>query len=125
MSVLQNRSNRAEEILQGRFIQKKMEETSREIQKTQDQTMSSFKSSFWNDRTFSVSNGELTYKHDKRNRFVDMRTRTSKNGTKQPKKARIVHNKIIWGQYNFLVRELAFGYTEAAKNEIKSLEGKQ
>lgn len=122
MSIIENRSKRMDEILQGKFIHKKLEETGREIQKRQDQVMTSFKSSFWNNRIFSISNGVLTYRHDKRNRFVDMRTRTSKNGTKYRKKSKVVHNKIIWGQYNLLVRELSFGYTQTVKEEIKSLE---
>ncbi len=84
--------------------------------------MSSFKSSFWNNREFSVSNGKLTYTHDKKHRYLDMRTRAKKDGTKSRKKSRSIHNKIIWGEYNYLTRELAYGYTDAIKNELKNLE---
>ena len=122
MNVLQERQKRAEEILQGKFITRKLEETSKEIDKLQSQGMSDFRSSFWNNRSFSVSNGKLTYKHDKRHRFVDMKTRMRKDGSKNRKKSRAIHNKIIWGQYNYLTRELAFGYTDAVKSEIQSLE---
>lgn len=122
MNVLQERQKRAEEILQGKFIQRKLEETSKEIDRLQTQEMSDFRSSFWNNRAFSVSNGKLTYKHDKRHRFVDMKTRMRKDGSKNRKKSRSIHNKIIWGQYNYLTRELAFGYTDAIKAEIQSLE---
>ena len=122
MNVLQERKKRAEEILQGKFIQRKLEETSKEIDRLQTQEMSDFRSSFWNNRSFSVSNGKLTYKHDKRHRFVDMKTRMRKDGSKNRKKSRSIHNKIIWGQYNYLTRELAFGYTDAIKAEIQSLE---
>lgn len=121
MNVLQERQKRAEEILQGKFIQRKLEETSKEIDKLQTQGMSDFRSSFWNNRSFSVSNGKLTYKHDKRHRFVDMKTRMKKDGSKNRKKSRAIHNKIIWGQYNYLTRELAYGYTDAVKSEIQSL----
>ena len=122
MNVLQERQKRAEEILQGKFIQRKLEETSKEIDRLQTQEMSDFRSSFWNNRAFNVSNGKLTYKHDKRHRFVDMKTRMRKDGSKNRKKSRAIHNKIIWGQYNYLTRELAFGYTDAIKAEIQSLE---
>ena len=122
MNVLQERQKRAEEILQGKFIQRKLEETSKEIDRLQTQEMSDFRSSFWNNRSFSVSNGKLTYKHDNRHRFVDMKTRMRKDGSKNRKKSRAIHNKIIWGQYNYLTRELAFGYTDAIKAEIQSLE---
>jgi hypothetical protein len=121
MSVLQERNKRAEEILQGKFITRKLEETSKEIDKLQRKGMSDFRSSFWNNRSFSVSNGQLTYKHDKRHRFVDMKNRMRKDGTKNRKKSRAIHNKIIWGQYNYLTRELAYGYTEAVKSEIQNL----
>lgn len=121
MNVLQERKKRAEEILQGKFIQRKLEETSKEIDRLQTQEMSDFRSSFWNNRSFSVSNGKLTYKHDKRHRFVDMKTRMRKDGSKNRKKSRSIHNKIIWGQYNYLTRELAYGYTDAVKAEIQSL----
>ena len=121
MNVLQERQKRAEEILQGKFIQRKLEETSKEIDRLQTQEMSDFRSSFWNNRSFSVSNGKLTYKHDKRHRFVDMKTRMRKDGSKNRKKSRSIHNKIIWGQYNYLTRELAYGYTDAVKAEIQSL----
>lgn len=121
MNVLQERQKRAEEILQGKFITRKLEETSKEIDKLQTQGMSDFRSSFWNNRSFSVSNGKLTYKHDKRHRFVDMKTRMKKDGSKNRKKSRAIHNKIIWGQYNYLTRELAYGYTDAVKSEMQSL----
>jgi hypothetical protein len=122
MNLLQRRYNRAEEILQGKFIRKKLQETSRDIQQLQDKQMSSFSSDFWNNRQFKVSDGQLVHTHDKRQRFVDMKTRTDKDGNRKRKKSYAVHNRIIWGQYNNLTRELAYGYTEAAKEELRQLE---
>ena len=122
MSLLSQRSQRMEEVLQGKFIHSKLEETSKEIDKLQRKEISSFNSSFWNNRTFQVSNGVLTYTHDKRNRFLDMKTRARKDGSKHRKKSRSIHNKIIWGQYSYLTRELAFGYTDAVRNDLKKLE---
>ena len=122
MSLLSERNKRTEEVLQGKFIHTKLVETSKEIDKLQRKEMASFKSSFWNDRQFNVANGQLVYKHTKTHRYLDMRTRAKKDGTKTRKKSRSIHNKIIWGEYNYLTRELAYGYTEAIKNDLKKLE---
>jgi len=122
MDLLKQRENRAEEILQGKFIRKVLEETSSDIQRLQNKVMSSFSSDFWNTRQFKVSDGQLVHTHDKRQRFVDMRSRIDKKGNKHKKKSYVVHNRIIWGQYNNLTRELAFGYTDAVKSELKQLE---
>ena len=62
MNVLQERQKRAEEILQGKFIQRKLEETSKEIDRLQTQEMSDFRSSFWSNRAFNVSNGNIENK---------------------------------------------------------------
>ncbi|WP_298119288.1 hypothetical protein [Flavobacterium sp.] len=122
MNVLEKRQNRSEEILQGKFIRKVLEETSRDIQKAQNQRMSSFRSEFWNNRQYKVSDGQLVHMHDKRQRFVDMRTRADNKGNKNKKKSYVVHNRIIWGQYNNLTRDLAYGYTDAVKDELRKLE---
>ena len=121
MNVLQERQKRAEEILQGKFIQRKLEETSKEIDRLQTQEMSDFRSSFWNNRAFSVSNGKLTYKHDKRHRFVDMKTRNTPKG-KVRKKSHPIHNRIIWGHYNNIIKELHFGFTNAVKEELRNIQ---
>jgi hypothetical protein len=121
MNVLAQRQNRSDEVLKGKFVHRALTDTSKEIDKLQRQKMSDFRSSFWNNRTFSVADGRLTYKHDKRHRFVDMKNRTRKDGSKTRKKNQTIHNKIIWGQYNYLTRELAYGYTDAIKAELQSL----
>lgn len=122
MGILQDREKRSEEIRQGRFIHSRLEETAKEINKLQQKAMSGFKSEFWNNRTFSVSGGKLVHQHHKAQRFLDMKSHTGKDGNRQRKKSRVVHNKIIWGKYNYLVRELAFGYSEAVKEEFSNME---
>lgn len=122
MGILQDRAKRTEEIMQGKFIHSKLQETAKEINELQTKAMSGFKSEFWNDRSFSVSGGKLVHQHHKAQRFLDMKTHTGKDGNRQRKKSRVVHNKIIWGKYNYLVRELAFGYTEAVIEDLKKLE---
>jgi hypothetical protein len=41
---------------------------------------------------------------------------------KHKKKSHPIYNKIVWGHYNNIVRELAYGYTDAVKAEMRSLE---
>ena len=122
MSKLDDRSNRMEEILQGKFIRRALQDTARTIDQIQAKNMSGFKQDFWKNRTFIVSDGELTHKHSTRQRFLDMRTRANSSGNKQKKKSRVVHNKIIFGTYNYLVRELAFGFTDAVKEELRTID---
>ena len=121
MSLLQNRSNRTEEILQGKFIRKTLDETGKEIERIQRKVTNGFKSDFWNNATFTVTEDSLVHQHDKRQRFLDMRTRATKTGSKKKKKSRVIHNRVIFGQYNMLIRELTFGYTDAVKDELRQL----
>ena len=122
MGLLQKRSERTDEILQGKFIRNKLKETGDDIQRIQRKVTSGFKSEFWNTATFTVADTTLVHQHNKRQRFLDMRTRADKNGNKKKKKSRIIHNKVIYGQYNYLIRELVFGYTEAVKEEVRNLQ---
>jgi hypothetical protein len=121
MDVLKQRNKISEEILQGIFIQNKLFAMSKSVKGIQDKKMNSFNSSFWNKRTYISSGNKLILQHDKRERFLDMRTRTGKTGTKNPKKNQVVHNKIIWGQYGFLVRELAYGYTDEVRKNLLNI----
>lgn len=121
MNVLQNRANRSDEILQGKFIRSKLKEVAQEIDKSQKKAISGFKSSFWHNNVFNVSDNQMTLLHDNRERFVDMRTRLGKSGNRNKKKNHPIHNKIIWSQYNYLTRQLAYGYTEAVKEELRQI----
>jgi hypothetical protein len=121
MDVLKERNKITEEILQGIFIQRSLFAMSKNVKQIQDKKMNSFHSDFWNKRIFITSGNSLILQHDKRERFLDMRTRIGKTGTKNPKKSQMVHNKIIWGQYGFLVKELAHGYTEAVRKDLLNI----
>ena len=125
MSLAQTRDRFSTDIIERRFIKKTLQDVGKDIDKAQRNYMSSrgFENNDWfSDRGFKVSDGEMEYTHLKKHRFVDMKTRMRKDGSKNRKKSRSIHNKIIWGQYNYLTRELAFGYTDAIKAEIQSLE---
>jgi hypothetical protein len=122
MNVLAKRTTRTDEVLEGKFIRRVLEETAKEIDETQRKAMQGFNSDFWNNRAFVITSNQLTLTHDKRIRFVDMKNRLRKDGSKTRKKSYVVHNRIIMGKYNYLVRELAYGYTDAVKAELGSLE---
>ena len=82
-------------------------------------TSRGFESPSWGDRSFSVSDSVLSYQHLGRHRFVDIKTRNTKQGKKR-KKNHPIHNRIIFGHYNNIVRELKYGFTEAIKEEYNN-----
>lgn len=113
-----------DEILQGRFAKRVFAETAVSMNKAVSSTMSKrgFESPEWERRSFQTSDTALTYQHPVQTRFVDMRTRNSKSG-KRKKKSHPVHNRIVFGHFSEVTREFAFGFTEAAKNELRELDG--
>lgn len=112
-----------DEILKGRFAKRVFTDTAVDIDKAQTKYMNSrgFESPEWNDRTFQTSSSALVVQHLGRHRFVDMKTRNSKAGKKR-KKSHPIHNKIMFGNYNNIIRELKYGYTDAVVEQMKSLE---
>lgn len=112
------------EILEGRFIKRVLTEEAQNIDSAQVKYMAGagFEDAGWfSGRSFDVSESALAYAQQLRHRFVDMRTRNSKKG-KVRKKAHPVYNKIIYGHYNNIVRQLKFGFTDAVKEELHQLE---
>lgn len=108
------------EILKGRFIKRVFSETSVDIEKAVNKEITSrgFESTEWSDRSFTVSDSALSYQHLGRHRFVDMKTRNTKQGKKH-KKNHPIHNRIIFGHYNNIVRELRYGFTDAVVEQMK------
>ena len=124
MSLLDSREQLSDQILEGRFIRKVSQTMAHDLDLAQSNFMSSrgFESEDWySGRGFVATESGLDYSHLKKHRFVDMKTRTSKKGIKR-KKAHPVHNRIIWGHYNNLIKELHFGFTAAVKEELRKLE---
>lgn len=124
MDLLESRENLSDQILEGRFIRRVLQDTAKDIDQAQRSYISGrgFENSDWNtDRGFTVNQNELGYTHLKKHRFVDMKTRTSKSG-KNRKKSHPIHNRIIWGHYNNVIKELHFGFTNAIKEELRNLE---
>ena len=73
-------------------------------------------------RGFTATETALEYSQKLKHRFVDMKTRKDSKGNKKRKAQHPIHNKIVWGHYNNIVHELAHGYTDAVKQELKGIE---
>jgi hypothetical protein len=124
MTPIQSRENLSDQILEGRFIRSVLQDTAKDIDKAQRKYISGrgFENEDWNSgRGFMVSTDTLDYTHLKKHRFVDMKTRTTSKGKKR-KKSHPIHNRIIWGHYNNVIKELHFGFTNAVKEELRNLE---
>lgn len=124
MSLLDKRAQISEDILKKRFIRRVMQEAATDIDKAQRMYMTSrgFENADWHSgRSFEINDQGLDYSHLKKLRFVDMKTRKTKEGIVR-KKSHPVHNKIIWGHYNNIIKELHFGFTEAIKEELRTIE---
>ncbi len=124
MSLIESRENLSQQILERRFIRRVLQDTSKDIDKAQRSYMSGrgFENNDWySGRGFVVSENTLGYTHLKKHRFVDMKTRTSKKG-RNKKKSHPVHNRIIWGHYNNVIKELHFGFTNAVKEELRNMQ---
>jgi hypothetical protein len=123
MSLIDSRENFSDQILERRFIRKVLQGTSKDIDQAQRKYISGrgFENNDWNSgRSFTVSENELGYTHLKKHRFVDMKSRNTKTGKKR-KKSHPIHNRIIWGHYNNVIKELHFGFTNAVKEELRNL----
>lgn len=113
-----------DDILQGRFIKRVLSTAVHDINLAQVKYMSGhgFDNPDWvSERDFIASESALEYSQLLKHRFVDMRTRNTKEG-KVKKKSHPIHNKMIFGHYNNIIRELTVGYTDAVKDELRQLE---
>lgn len=112
------------EVLEGRFIKRTLQEAAHDIDVAQVRYMGShsFDNPNWiSGRTFAASETALDYFQMKKVRFVDMRQISKKMG-KYKKKSHPIHNKIVWAHYNNIIRELKFGFTDSVKEQLKQLE---
>lgn len=110
----------SEELLQQRFIARILREEGANIKEAQTSTMASrgFTSrEFFQERSFSVSDNILGYEHLKKHRYVDMKSRLTKEG-KVRKKSHPIHNRILFGHANNIVFRLSVEYTQRMKAMI-------
>ncbi|MFL9844754.1 hypothetical protein [Flavobacterium rhizosphaerae] len=114
-----------DEILEGRFIRRVLTDYSNDVNLAQVQYIGShnFSNADWiSDRTFDVQENALQYSQKLKHRFVDMKF-IGQGEARHKKKAHPIYNRIMWGHYNNIVRELAYGFTEAVKEDLRKLEG--
>ncbi|MDC7994475.1 hypothetical protein [Altibacter sp. HG106] len=100
-----------------RFISRVLLEESQDMDQAQRRIMSSRgfgDGKMYNDRKYSVQDTELVYEHLPEHRFTDMSTRNTGTG-KRRKKSHPIHNKVMYGFANNVVRRLNVGYTTAVK----------
>ena len=125
MNPIDSREQFSNQILEQRFIRSVLRNTASEIDDAQKQYMSGRgfeKNEWYSGRGFTVSENTMTYSHLSKHRFVDMKYRNSKKGKTKKKTAHPVHNRIIYGHYNNIIKELHFGFTEAVKEEMRNLQ---
>jgi hypothetical protein len=119
MNLLSNREGTStNDVLERRFIGNILREEAAELDSNQVKLMSSrgfTTSKFYDSRGFDVLDGhKLQYTHAKELRFIDMKRRTSKSGTKT-KVSHPIHNKPIYSMLNNAMRRLSFEYTKKMK----------
>ena len=68
----------------------------------------------------NADDSTLKHKHPQRHRFIDMKIR-QKEGRQQKKRAYPIHNRILFGHANNVVRRLSFGFTEDIKNMMQQI----
>lgn len=74
---------------------------------------------FYSDISVDAHGTTLTHEHLLRHRFVDMKTRNTKQGKKR-KKHHPLHNRQIFGYLNNIIHRIQFDFSEEIINMIKS-----
>lgn len=119
MNIFEKRAGSGDTSLEKRFIAQVLQEEAKEITAEQDKIFSRFNNTDWkNNRSFEVKGTTLEEKHLPKHRFVDMKTRETRAG-KIKKRNYPVHNKIMYGHANNIVRGISYGFTEQVKAEMK------
>lgn len=109
------------DIAKQRFITHSLNKVAKEWETIQTREMSArgFENNDWySGRGFTVTEDKLEVTHLKKHRFVDMKTRSTKSGNKIKKHNHPIHNRIAYGMYNQLVKELSYGLTQSVKDEM-------
>src|SRR5690606_14673822 len=106
MNLIDKRKDNARLIAEGRFIRKVLSEESQSILDAQKQVMTerSFDSpEFFSKPNFVVNKDTAKLTFYTAHRFVDMKTRKTKDGIKK-RKAHPIYNRIIFGHIPNIVR---------------------
>lgn len=125
MNRLERRNNSQENlILEKRYIRTVLREEGQDILREQTRKMSGwgFKSrELFSSRKMDATDTVLSYEHLAKHRFIDMKRRRSSKGVIN-KKNRPVHNRILYGYANNIVRRISFGFTESTREIMKGIE---
>lgn len=119
MRLLEERETK-DLIIKNKFLRQQLQEVSEDIDDAQVSIMQrrGFRSrDFYDDRSFRVTDHTMELTHKAKERFVDMRTRETDNGSRK-KISHPIHNKPIFGYANSLIKRLHFGFTNAVKEEL-------
>jgi len=109
-------------ILERRFIRTVLREEGQDIYREQTRKMSTFKSrELFTSRKIDATDTVLSYEHLAKHRFIDMKRRRTAKGIIN-KKNYPIHNRILYGFANNIVRRLSFGFTEATREIMQGIE---
>jgi hypothetical protein len=120
MNITDRRKGISEAVIKDKFIRQQLQEEGAEIDKATNSIMSrrGFKSADWfSKRGITVEGNNMVLRHKPKHRFVDMRSRQTKQGKKN-KKSHPIHNRILYGHANDIIKRLHFGFTQAVKEEL-------
>lgn len=124
MSLLDKRNNNQDNlILEKRFIRTVLKEEGQDLLKEQSRQMNRFgfsSRSFYADRKIDVTDTMLKMDHLAKHRFVDMKRRETKQGVKK-KKSYPIHNRLLFGYANNVVRRISFGFTEETIEMMRNI----
>jgi|SRR5690554_2073829 len=107
-----------DDILKGRFISRILREEGQNIEQAKQKVVSTFASRNMYNATYTNTDSVLTMTHPKELRFIDMKYRKTKNGGRIRKTSHPVHNKILFGHANNVVRRISFEYTSEMKEML-------
>lgn len=106
-----------ERDLESLFISRILREEAENIEAAKMRQVAKFTASFRFASRYNVRGGDMEMTHPKVLRFIDMKTREVK-GIKKRKRAHPVHNRIIFGHANNVVRRVSFEFTSEMKEML-------
>ena len=110
-------------ILEKRFTRIVLREEGQEILRQQTRKMrgSGFKSrELFTSRKINVTDTVLSYEHLAKHRFIDMKRRRTVKGV-ITKKNYAIHNRILYGVANNIVRRISFGFTDSTRQIMQGI----
>lgn len=117
MDLLADRKNDDQPIFRA-HVERTLKDHSRKMKDAQNKGMSGFTSDIWRQHHYVTDDHSLSLTHRIEHRFVDMKTRTVQ-GAKKKKKHHEVHNRIIMGHYNGIMKDLIYGAGEDVAQEMR------